>query len=122
MRIRDLNWRGEPVWPPEWWPPEHDALIGKNGVLKKVGIQKIGRQYIQIEIEIPTGPLWGAILLEDYAHLEILYQKLKDNLGRPLAEIGNLEIELFPPLPKRGLKQVRPPSTPRNLRRVSHKK
>ena len=105
MRIKDLDWRGEAVWPPEWWPPGHDVIIDKKGVLKKVGIQDIEHRYIQVEIEIPKGPLWGVILLEDSGQLDILYQKLKENTGRPLTEIGNLEIDLQS-LRKYGPKQV----------------
>jgi len=121
MRIRDLDWRGEAVWPPEWWPPERAVIIGKNGVLKEVGIQDIVHQYIQVEIETPKGPLWGVILIEP-GHLQILYQKLKENIGRTLTEIGDLEIDLFSSLRKRGPKQVCPHRRPTNARRVSNKK
>lgn len=105
MRIRDLAWRGEAVWPPEWWPIEHSVIIAKNSVLKKVSIQDIVHRYIQVEIETSKGPLWGVILLEDPGHLEILYQKLKENIGRPLPEIENLEIDLFPSSRKYGPKK-----------------
>jgi len=94
MRIRDLAWRGDVVWPPEWWPAEPDFIISKNGVLKKVSIQDIENRYLQVEIETAKGPSWGVILLEDPDHLEILYQKLKENLYRPVTEIGDLEMDL----------------------------
>ena len=41
---------------------------------------------------------------------EVVYGKLKQHVGRPLTEIGDLEISLLPPMPKRGPRQVRPPA------------
>jgi hypothetical protein len=112
MRIRDLDWRGEAVWPPEWWPPERAVMIGKNCVLKAVSIQDIVHQYIHVEIETLNGPLWGVIVLEDPGHLEVLCHKLKENIGKSLTEIGNMEINLSLPPRKRGQKQARPHRKP----------
>jgi hypothetical protein len=122
MRIKDLDWKGDTVWPPEWWPPEHADMIGENGVLKKVGIQDIKHRYIQVEIETPKGSFWGVIMLENPGNLEILYQKLNDSIGRPLKQIGDQEINLFPSLQKRGMKQIRLCHTPRNMRPEANKK
>ena len=122
MRIRDLGWRGEAVWPPEWWPPEDVVIITKNGLLKEVGIQNIGRQYIQVKIETPKGPFWGVILLEEPGHLQILCQKLKENIGKTVTEIGELEIDQFLSFWKRSPKQARPHRTPAKAGLVSNKK
>jgi hypothetical protein len=122
MRISDLNWRGEVVWPPEWWPPERAVMIGKNGVLKAVSIQDIVHQYMHVEIETLKGPLWGVILLEDPGHLEVLCHKLKENIGKPLTEIGNMEINLSPLPQKRGQKQARPQRKTRLQKLGSHTK
>ncbi len=123
MRIRNLEWRGVAVWPPEWWPPEHNALIEENAVLREVRIQdSTVHKFIQVEIETPKGPFWGVILVEKPGQLQILNQKLKENIGSPLTEIGDLEIDLFPSLRKRGPMQVRPYRTARNIRQVSNKK
>ena len=93
MRIRELRWRDDFVWFPVGWPPEHDAMVDKNGVLKKVGIQEILHPYIHVEIETHKGLLWGVILFEDHHNLETLCHKLKENIGKTLAEIGELEID-----------------------------
>ena len=93
MRIRELRWRDDSVWPPEWWPPEHTVMVNKKGVLKKVGIQEILHPYIHVEIETRKGLLWGVILFEDHHNLETLCHKLKENIGKTLAEIGELEID-----------------------------
>ena len=108
MRIRDLQWKGIPAWPPEWWISDEKA--GEEGFLKNAQLR-----YDQTPpcIAVVASHLDfsrnGVILLEDLIQLEILCQKLKENLGRPLAEIGDLDIDFSLALPKQGPKQVRPP-------------
>jgi hypothetical protein len=109
MRIRDLQWEGLPAWPPQWWFSDEKA--GEEGVLKNVQLR-----YDQMPVCLSVVATHldesrhGIIILEDFVHLEILCQKLKENLGRPLSEIGDLEIDLSPLIPKMGPKQVRPQS------------
>jgi hypothetical protein len=106
-RIRDLQWEGIPAWPPQWWFSDEKA--GEEGVLKNVQFR-----YDQMPVCISVVATHleesrhGLIILEDPIHLEILCQKLKENLGRPLSEIGDLEIDISPSIPKKGPKQVRP--------------
>jgi hypothetical protein len=107
MRIRDLQWEGIPAWPPHWW--FSDERAGEEGVLKDVQFR-----YDQMPVCVSVVAVHlnesrhGLIILEDPAHLEIVCQKLKENLGRPLSEIGDLEIDISPSIPKMGPKQVRP--------------
>ena len=104
MRIRDLQWEGIPAWPPQWWFSDEKA--GEEGVLKNAQFR-----YDQMPVCISVVATHldesrhGIIILADSAHLEILCQKLKENLGRPLSEIGDLEIDFS--IPKKGMKQVR---------------
>ncbi len=37
----------------------------------------------------------GIIILEDPGHLEIISNKLKENVGEPLKEVGDLKIDSF---------------------------
>lgn len=107
MRIRDLEWKGLSAWPPEWGISDEGA--GEEGFLKNVEVR-----YDQTPESIAVVASYlgndrnGIIILEDAAHLEILCQKLKENIGRPLSEIGELEIDFFLSMPKMGPKQVRP--------------
>ncbi len=107
MQIRSLNWRGIPVWPPEW--TFSDQGLGEEGFLEDV---RLRNDFMPASISVTVNYLddnrFGVIMLENPTHLEILYHKLKENLGRQLSEIGDLEIN-FPPAPaKYGLKQSRP--------------
>jgi hypothetical protein len=107
MRIRDLQWEGIPVWPPQWW--FSDERAGEEGVLKNVQLRYDQRPMcLSVVATHLDESRHGIIILEDSAQLEILCQKLKENLGMPLLEIGDLEIDISPLIPKMGPKQVRP--------------
>ena len=98
MRIRDLQWKGMPSWPPEWGVSDEGA--GEDGILKNVQI-RYDQSPTCISVVVSHGgdSRNGIIVLEDSASLEILCKKLKDNIGRPISEIGDLSIDFFPGLP-----------------------
>jgi hypothetical protein len=107
MQIRTLTWRELPVWPPEWWVTDQEG--GEAGVLEDVQLRNdLTPSLISIFANYLGHSRKGIIVLEDSLHLEVLYRRLKENLGRPLTEIGDLEIDLLPPLQKRGPRQSRP--------------
>lgn len=107
MRIRDLQWRGLSAWPPEWWVSDEGA--GEKGFLKNIQLRYDQTPaYISVVASHLGDDRNGIIILENPAHLEILCNKLKENIGRPLSQIGDLDIDFL--LPKKGMKQVRPQS------------
>ena len=96
------------MWPPEW--TILDQGIGEAGVLEDVYLRKdLNPQLISVVAKHMGEVRTGIMVLEDPAHLEAVYSQLKQHVGRPLAEIGDLEISLLPPMLKRGPRQVRPP-------------
>jgi hypothetical protein len=110
MRIRDLTWKELPAWPPQWWTSDEDA--GETGVLKSVQLRYDQTPACLSIVATHLGEgRNGIILLEDLAQLEILHKKLKENVGRPLVEVGDLNIDFPLTIPKKGLKQVRPQIT-----------
>jgi hypothetical protein len=110
MRIRDLQWKGIPSWPPEWGFSDEGA--GEEGFLKNAQIHYDQAPACILVVATHLGENRnGIILLEDPAYLEILCQKLKENLGRPLSELGDLAIDFLLSMPKMGPKQVRPQIT-----------
>ena len=109
MRIRDLQWEGMPAWPPEWWISDEGAR--EEGSLKHVQFRYDQTpQCISVVASHLGDDRNGIIILENPAHLEILCQKLKENIGKPLSQIGDLEIDPLLPMPKKCAKQVRPQS------------
>lgn len=100
MRIRDLQWKGMPTWPPEWGVADESA--GEEGILKNVQIRyDQSPTYITVVASHHGDSRNGIIVLEDSASLEILCKKLQDNIGRPIAEIGDLVIDFFPGIPQK---------------------
>jgi hypothetical protein len=86
-----------------------DQGLGEEGVLEDVRLRKdLLPGAIGVTVHHLGDSRFGIIMLENHAHLEILYHKLQDNLGRPLTEIGNLEIDFTPAPAKYGLKPSRP--------------
>jgi hypothetical protein len=109
MQIRTLKWRGLPMWPPEW--TIMDQGLGETGVLQEVHLrQDLKPKLISVVANHLGEVRKGIMVLEDPALLEAVYGKLKQHVGRPLTEIGDLEISILPPMQKRGPRQVRPPS------------
>jgi hypothetical protein len=106
MRIQDLKWKDVPMWPPEWWITDQGS--GEEGLLEVVSLRKDKTPaYIYMVADHLGAQRGGIIILENPAHLDILYRKLKDNIGKPLREIGDLEIDFGLSVLKKGPKQVR---------------
>jgi hypothetical protein len=111
MQIRKLKWRGLSMWPPEWTIT--DQGLGETGILEEVHLRNdLNPRLISVVASHLGEVRKGIMVLEEPALLESVYIKLKQHVGRPLTEIGDLEISHLPPMPKRGPRQVRPPSPP----------
>ena len=93
MRLREMIWMELPVWPPQWAVTDEGA--GEKGVLKKVNIRKDRLlEYLYIEADDAGHKLRGIITLGTPRHLKSLYRTISQHIGKPLTEIGDLEIRL----------------------------
>jgi hypothetical protein len=100
------------MWPPEWTIADQGA--GEEGVLEEVHLRNdLKTKLISVAANHLGDIRKGIIVLEDPSLLEVVYRQLQQHIGRPLAEIGDLEISLLPPSEKRGPRQVRPHPSPR---------
>ncbi len=100
------------MWPPEWMISDQGS--GEEGVLEEVRLRHDLKPKLISVVATHLGEVRkGIMVLEDPVLLELVYSHLKQQVGRPLAEIGDGEISYLPPLPKRGPKQVRPSSMSR---------
>ncbi len=114
MRIRTLMWRGLSMWPPEW--TISDQGLGEAGVMEDVYLRRdLKPKLISVVVNHWGDIRKGIIVLEDPALLEVVYSKLKQHVGRPLTEIGDLEINHVPPLPRRHPRQVRRPPRQKSM-------
>ncbi len=92
MKIRELTWKGLQMWPPEWFISDQGA--GDDGILADVRVYHgLSPILLRIEANYLGDTRKGIILLEDPGCLDLVYSKLKENIGRPLSDIGNLEVE-----------------------------
>ncbi len=89
MLIKNLKWKGLSVWPPQWADDCPNVL--EHGLLKGVEILPL-TDLIKIDATFAENTVSGIILTnEDYQRS--LYHKLKENIGRPLHEVANMEIK-----------------------------
>ena len=108
MQIRTLKWRGLSMWPPEW--TISDQGLGEAGVLEDVYLRRdLKPKLISVVVNHWGDIRKGIMVLEDPALLEVVYSKLKQHVGRPLSEIGDLEISHLPPMPTRHPGKYAPP-------------
>jgi hypothetical protein len=102
MRLREKLWRGSPVWPPPAWTGSCGAgdnfSTGESGILRRVHLYKSPppfppqEAYLTITAEF-QGQLRSGLIFESPEHLESLYFMLKKYVGRPLRDLGDLEID-----------------------------
>jgi hypothetical protein len=90
MRIRELTWRGLLIWPPQW--AEEGSGIAEQGVLEGAEIIPL-TDLIKIDASC-AGTIISGLIFSTEEYQGSLYYKLKENIGKPLEEVGNLEVYL----------------------------
>jgi hypothetical protein len=91
MRVKELKWKELPVWPPYW--TVRDGKLGEGAVLLNVRLRNdTVLKFICIEAGDAGHKLRGITMLGNPRHLESLYHTLNQHIGKPLTEIGDLEI------------------------------
>jgi hypothetical protein len=88
MRIKELTWKGLLIWPPQWTEEISDMV--EQGVLKGVDILPL-TDLIKIDASY-AGSIISGLIFTSEAYLESLYYKLRENIGKPLVEVGDLEV------------------------------
>ena len=101
MRIREMTWMGLQVWPPQW--SNSSQAINHQAVLMDVKVI-VGTDLFRIDVAHNGIPHLGIMYVGKKVR-ESLFLKMKENIGKKLAEIADLEIEIDregpDPLPKR---------------------
>jgi hypothetical protein len=90
MRVRELTWRGLLIWPPHW--AEKGTGIDEQGILKAVEILPL-TDLIKIDATF-AGSIISGLIFSNETYQFPLYFKLRENIGRPLVEVGDLEVTL----------------------------
>jgi hypothetical protein len=90
MRIGEMKSRGRQIWPPRW--SDHGQKVNDEAIFKDVKAI-VGTDLLRIDIEYRGIPYLGIMPVEKEI-CDILYLTLKENVGRQLAAIAELEIEM----------------------------
>jgi hypothetical protein len=99
------------MWPPEWGILDHG--VGEERVLVNVQLRHDLTPACIFVVANYLGDIRkGIMILEDLAYLGLLYHKLKENIGKPLTEIGDLEIDFYSSLRNSGPEPVQPRRRP----------
>ena len=90
MRLREMTSKGLRIWPPQWSSSSHP--IDEKAVLRNVKII-VGTSLMRIDID-HNGITHLGIMSVEKGVSESLYQRLKENVGKPLSVIADLEIAI----------------------------
>lgn len=91
-----MSYRGIPNWPPSWtWRagPTIRRMRGEVGTLKEVArstIRPMDRIFLIMKLD--ENEYLGALLFEDASFCRQVYTLLLSYCGRPISEIGDLEM------------------------------
>jgi hypothetical protein len=88
MLIKELTWNGLLIWPPNW--VEESPNLIEHGLLKGAEILPL-TDLIKIDAAYAGNTISGLIFSSE-EYQGSLYRKLKDNIGKPLEEVGNMEL------------------------------
>ena len=88
MLLKHLEWNGLHIWPPNW--TEEIPNVVKRGILKSVEILPL-TDLIKIDATFAHTILSGLIFSRE-EYQGSLYRTLKENVGKSLEEVGNLEV------------------------------
>jgi len=88
MLIKELTWNGLLIWPPNWAEEsleviDHGLLKGAE-ILPQTDLIKIDAAY--------EGTIISGLIFSNEEYRGSLYCKLKENIGKPLEEVGNMEV------------------------------
>jgi hypothetical protein len=88
MLIKELTWNGLLIWPPNW--AEESPQLIKHGLLKGADILPL-TDLIKIDATY-AGTVISGLIFSTEEYQGSLYRKLKENIGKPLKEVGNIEV------------------------------
>lgn len=100
LKLRDhplMSYRGASNWPPVWvqnTPGGVKTLKGEIGVLKYVFMRQGPADKCYLTLEHQNQSFVGALNFDDPSFCERICRLLQSNVGRPIKQIGNLDIDI----------------------------
>ncbi len=91
-----MSYRGIPNWPPVWTLATRDISIrtlrGEVGVLKYVHSNSLMPNKCFLVIDFNEKVYIGSLIFKDHAFCGQISNLLRDHVGRPIKEIGDLDV------------------------------
>ena len=91
-----MSYRGRPNWPPRWvWlgGKQNERPRGEVGVLKEVSrYPHLSADGLTLVMEYNGSAYMGLLLFDDFAFSRKIHDLLKNLRGRPISEIGSLDV------------------------------
>jgi len=99
MKLRDhplMSYRGVPNWPPVWTLITSNISVGiprgELGVLKYVHSNSLMSNKCFLVIDFNEKVYIGSLIFQDHAFCGQISNLLRDHVGRPIKEIGDLDV------------------------------
>jgi hypothetical protein len=93
-----LKYKGARTWPPDWSGGYNGtAPQGEEGRLRDVGVAEkdlIGPQRLDLYVEHEGRRYGGQVWVDDPTLVPKLCDLLKEHIGSPMRQIGELEVDL----------------------------
>ena len=86
--------QGNPIWPPRWNKVKANVatVVGEVGMLKFVHAPSTGALKCYMVIEHDGEQHVGELVFDDRSFAERIVLLLKDNLGRAIKDIGDIDL------------------------------
>ena len=98
MKLRDhplMSYRGVRNWPPVWTLTRKESagtLRGEVGVLKYVHYNTIMSNKCFLVIDFQAESYIGSLIFKDHSFCKQISHVLVDHIGRPIKDIGDLDV------------------------------
>ena|SRR5215471_2424477 len=100
MKLRDhphMSSNGLRTWPPCWL-----CVYGKNkaveqneiGALTRASFHALGKSRIMLWMQNGNGEYSSYLYFDDYQFCLKAYERLRDCIGKPIEEVGDLELDI----------------------------
>ena len=86
-----MCYRGIANWPPVWTRADADCRTGEIGVLRSVASDPSGNR-VHLNVDIDDARYVGSLLFDDIVFCWVLQKVLNQHLGKPIKEIGGLDL------------------------------
>ena len=98
MKLRDhplMSHNGSPNWPPTWVGIDNSSTrplaVAENGTLTQVTFHALGESKIALRMNNESGEYIAHIYFNNHASCLWLYECLKDYIGKPNQDAGDLD-------------------------------